>query len=605
MITDKIILFEYDIPIDRTDLINQEAGIWQWIITNTLVNVEDDNSVTGYYDYQQSIRYMIRSLKVNKINYSKVDSLSDCRSTDSSFYYDYATTKLYIHFADFEPPLDKEIFFGAALGYAIQNNTGTYYFNDFYYEPRALFIGSLKKQIDPLFWGLLKFDKMTAKFINNDGHFDDWRSRNLFGQACRILYGDVSDTYDNLDILWQGYIEDDNMTFENFSLTCQDHRKKLTQSCARNVLTSALYPSISDDNKDKVKPLCYGTIRNGTCICIDEAAGTPFVFVFCDTEFNAADSVSAVYMDGVDITSDVTIDLDAGTITISAGDVATIADNLTNITADFVATDFSNGVEVIKDLMYRYDGKTFIASFWDTAEVNAAELLARDVSVYVDSATKKLSDVLTQICFDIDARFFIKNNGKYTVKIYSESQIPVTTILADEWLDYPEITNNGSEFLSSCIVEYDVNRDGDTRRKYQNDVYKDTVFDNYKSFRVETFKTDLPTLTDAQEKSETIMNISKSVSDIISRKIGERGFSLEPADFVIASPHTRYSEAEDFNVYEVMSVERDFETKTTGLQLRYVKEYTGTNYDYNLLIDTDGNFIVDQLDNMILTKEEI
>ena len=46
MITENIILWEYDIPLQRDELLNYEAGIWFWTMTPNDIIVTDDNGNT-------------------------------------------------------------------------------------------------------------------------------------------------------------------------------------------------------------------------------------------------------------------------------------------------------------------------------------------------------------------------------------------------------------------------------------------------------------------------------------------------------------------------------------------------------------------------------
>ena len=569
----KITLFEYDRPIDLDELLNVDAGLWVWTITNTVETITDDFGTEGFYNYQQSERYGIKSLSVDGELYSRTLSLADCRETNKSFYYDTETTKLYIHFDNFEPPLDKSIFFGAAVGYSkLPNDLVEPTFNGIYYEPRLSSIPGIKKSIDPLFFGLLKYFTGTVTLTNKDGHFDTWRARNLFGQPARVLVGDITDEYENFQTVVEGFISDDSRTFDEFSVELEDPRKALTQPVATNTLTTTNWPDLSDSNIDAVKPVAYGVIRNAKAICLnEEETPTPalYTFLICDTEFNSVSALDKIYVDGVETAITGTADFTAGTFTMTA---ASVSGNLGNVTIDFVGTSFDNGVEIIKDLMLNYDSKPFNSSFWDTAEVNTAETESRDTSLYINDGSRKLSEALESVSNDIDARFFTKNSGLYTIRIYDEDRTPITKeLINDEWLDNPGIQNNGSEYLSSVIIEYKPDQESDEYLRYENTDFQQEAFDRYKKLKVNTFTTNLPTLADAQDKSNTIMNISKLVQDIVTRKTSWDNFGIEPSDFVIGSPTSRLSEADIRGIYEVMDISNNPDDFSINLSLRFIK----------------------------------
>jgi hypothetical protein len=600
----KIILFEYDKTLDRTELLNEEAGIWTWKFVNTVTTVDDDNGNTGYYEYQNSIEYIIKSLKVDGVFYSKTTSLADCRATDSSFYYDLVNFNLYIHFADFEPPLNQNISYGGAVGYSkLPNNIRQPYFNDFYYDPRLLEVSGLSKSVDPLFFGLLQYSSGSVTLFNNDGNFDDWRSRNLYGQPARILVGDIEDDYNDFESVYEGFIADDSRTFEEFTITLEDPRRALTQPVATNLLTTTDYPDLKDEFQNTVKPVAYGSIKNAPAKCLNsEETPTPtyYTFLICDTEFNLVSSLDNIYVDGILTAITGTADLLAGTFTMTAGSVS---GNLDNVTIDFTANSISNGANIIKDLLDNYDLKPFVPSFWDITEVDEAELLCRDTSLYIDNGSTSLSEAIESVLIDIDGRFFVKNNGLYTLRIYSESRTPnEKEIENDEWMESPEIFNNGSEYLSSAIVTYLKDISSGSFLTYEDTTFQSEAFERYKRYKTATFETNLVTLAAAQEKAQTIMNISKEVQDVVVRRTSWDNFGIEPSDFVVASPASRLNNNSSRGIYEVLTVENNLIDFDLSLSLRYVKdadpEITYDSIDDNIdlnILDNNNNALIGRL----------
>jgi len=135
--TQKIILFEYDKPLSVSNLLNYAPGIWFWMLTPGDIVVTDDNGNTGYYSDKNAIVYTITSLNVNETAYAKTTSYNDMYATNESFYYDSATKYLYVHFDQFEPPLDKSILKGSAYG-SVYGYPDSFYYNNVYYRPDIL-----------------------------------------------------------------------------------------------------------------------------------------------------------------------------------------------------------------------------------------------------------------------------------------------------------------------------------------------------------------------------------------------------------------------------------------------------------------------------------
>ena len=850
---EKIILFEIDKPINLNRLLNVEPGIWSWKLVNTVETVTDDHEVIGYYQYQNEILYNIKSLFVDNEAYSKVVSMIDLRASNKSFYYDTSEYKFYIHFDQFEPPLSKEMYYGAGEGYSkLPNNLIKPYYGGNYFTPLLSEAPGIKKSIDPLFFGLLKYVKSSVTLINSSGEFDDWRSNDFFGQNARILVGDIDDDYTDFESAVEGFVSDDSRTFDKFKVKIEDPRRSLTQPIAANKLTLADYPYLKDENVDTVKPVCYGPILNAECICLNEddtssddgvdatsghaaisstsltfigstdpsldtgtydlditidggalnqltvtiintynwyaiaavltlalrtatgeayaltisdgkiylsslttgaastvviadgtagvatigpllaqidsqvdymtttidtpidgiavssgfgtissstpvdfigaivpgLASTTYVlgitvdggalnqaeaivantddwdaiaaafqvglraetggsetvvisggnivftsgttgasskiviedgddsglpvaflkwlpivvpsmnpeiirtsdktFLICDTKYNNVFSLDNIYVDGVGTAITGNLNLSAGTFTMTK---ESVFDNVDNVSIDFTATNDYSGIDIILDLMKNYNNMPFNSSFWDLAEVNAAT--SRNSSLYIDKGTVKLAKGIESVCIDVDARFFVKNNGLYTIRIYDEDRTPNTKeIETTEWVGNPStIDNNGSEFLSSVIIEYSKDQKNNDYSTYENTVYKEEVNDRYKKLKVGNYKTNLTTLADAKLKSETIMNISKNVQDIVERTASWDNFGIEPSDFVICSPSTRQSEDSVRGIYEVLKVNNNLKNFTIGLALRYIKLADEPNvYD---TIDDNNDISID------------
>lgn len=594
---EKIILFEVDKPIELNKLLSYYPGIWFWTIVNEVETVTDDHGVTGYYQYQNAVKYNIKSLLVNNEPYSIVNTLEECLITNKSFFYESPTYRLYIHFDETDHPLDKDLFFGAANGYSkLPSNEVKPYYGGNYYPPLLKNVPNIKKSIDKLFFGLLKYVKASVTLINSNGEFDDWRDQDLFGQPSRILVGNIDDNYTDFQSVFEGFVSDDSRTFDEFKIKIEDPRRALSQPVATNKLNQTDWPDLKDTNVNKVKPVAYGKIYNAEAICLNEedASAADRIFLICDTEFNIVDSLDTIYVEGVETALTGSTDLTAGTFTMTK---ASVFDAFDAVTIDFTITPSYDGIDIILDLMLNYNDYPFIDSLWDTAEVNAAS--SRTTSLYIDKGKSELSKEIESVCVDIDARFFMKNNGLYTIRIYDEDRTPNTREIPDiEWMNFPSIDNNGSEFLSSVIISYNKNEKNGTWTLYENTDFIDEVFDRYKKKKVGEYNTNLTSLTDAQDKSDTIMNISKNVQDVIERKCNWNNFGIEPTDFVVCSPLNRPSEESVRGVYEVLKVTSNLKDFNIGLSLRYVKE--ADDLPIYLTIDDDDDLAIDDNNDLAL-----
>lgn len=594
-LTNTAILWEYDKPQLYSGFLNYSAGIWFWTLTPGIVTVTDDNGNTGYYEDQNTSVYKVGSVMVDDTYYLEVSTLADMYTQDECFYYDMGSSKLYIAFENWTKPLAQQIYIGIVAGFS--KNLTDQYLNNTYYESRLKNVFGIKKSKDPLFYGKLAFQKGTVKLINDDGGLDDWRDKNLFRQATRVLIGQNGDPYSSYTKIFSGIIGNDSRNWSELSVSIEDVRAGLSTPMPYNELLQDDYPNLSSDGL--FKPIAYGDITGGICVCLNEEdeSASYYTFLFMDTEFNEAYALTEVRVDGTAVVP-YSSDLAAGTFVLTS---AQVDSNFSEVFCDFTGANIKNGVDIIKNLMLNYADTSYIAANYDLTEVAAAQAIARNTSAYYNKQTE-LNKIIEQLCVDIDALFFAKDDGKYTVRIYDEDREPVKTIYFDEWIGEPDIDNNADEFLSSVIIGYKKNYANDTTTKYNETSYEDEVFETYKSLQSKEITTCLTTEADAILKAHTVMETSKFVQDIVKRNTGFQHIDLEIMDFIICDPRRRFSGEDRWGIWEIIGISKDPDTLTIQLTLRYIKSYSPGVIDYGVLIDESGNYIIDESGNTIAMR---
>jgi hypothetical protein len=521
-------------------------------------------------------------------------------TTDDSYFYDSSTSELTFRLAGSKVPPTNKIFAGVATG-STKGVDDDYYKLSVYYEPRITDIFSINTKKDPLYFGILQFQSGSVKSINTDGKYDDWRSLNVFAQPARLLIGNRGDTYANFVQVFSGFIENDSTNWNDFSVRIQDPRKRLTNTVTGLILTQSVYPFLSDSNNNKPAPVAYGPNLNASTICLnEEATASEYTFLFIDTTYNNPTSVDAVYLDGVEV-SPSSVDLNGGTFIIQS---SALQDGFTNVTVDFTMP-ITNGVAIIKDLMEIKGATPYIDSLWDKTEVDAAELASRNTSLYIDDETD-VKGAIERVAEDIDALFFAKDNGLYTIRIFDLNRTTSKKILQDEWISGPKISNNGSEFLTSAIVEFNNDLSKNTAQQIENLDYKDAAFDIYKTFKTRKFPSGLTSQVDALAKGATILQFSSNVADIVTRSVNmDDHLDLVIMDFVTASPKTRPAESETFETWEILGMNKSFQSNQIDLTLRFIKSTIPQEYEYNVLVEEAGNYIVTSTGATIALKKAV
>lgn len=564
----KMILFEYGAPVTIPMMFNYCPGVWKFCLTPGVITFTDDNGNVCDYSYNNTDIYQVSSLKVDNNQYQLQSSIADLLTYDESYYYDSATKYIYISFYHWDKPLDKKMYIGAIYGFS-RGLTDCYY-NNIYYEPRLLNGITIKKSKDPLFYGLLKFTNAKINLINSDGEYDNFGSMNLFRAYSRLLCGEDGSAYANLQPVFTGLIGNYAYNHERLTISLDDSRTGLGTTVPINKYTKSAYTYLSDDDVDKYKPVAYGAVYDCPCVCLNGAQTTSvYTFHFMDTSIYNATALTTVYIDGVAVSPTPSPSLSAGTFTLTSSQV----DEATRfkVTADFTGANIVNGVEIIKDIMTNYVELDYIADNYDLTEMAAAVTASRDTSFYA-SKEIKVNKALEQICVDIDALFFVKDNGCYTVRIYDPDRASSATILKDDWTNQPEIENNTDEFLSSVTIKYHHKQNSNTFRTYVNTVYEQDVYDMYKSKQGEKeIATNLTSLADAQAKSETIMAASKQIYDVVKRSVHFGFYGLEIMDFVTCDPYVRISGAETPAIWEVIGIDKNLDSWSIALTLRYIK----------------------------------
>lgn len=609
----KIVLLEIDIPIVNDIFINDSAGIWGNSLSDNLgpsgITITGSDGVIGYYQTPNLILsgdVRIGTTRIDNDYYSVVTSKSDLVAQDSSIYYDVANKYIYFHFKDFSVPWGKTASVGFILGFAdkVGLTNGAYY-DDIYYDPRIVNSMNLSKSKDALFFGLLQYNSGAFVLNNADGYFDALIQDEIISRPVRAYIGFDGLAFADFRQVFNGKIQDYTYDRTNFNLNIVDVRKFMTDSIPSEKLTTVEYPYLNSNNAGNVKPIVYGNVRKAPIVCVneDEPAPANFRFYVADVSNHALTSVDTVYIDNIAMApADWTYA--SGIITIAAGvsvsgvtDTLTIDDNLGSVSCDITGgSGITKGTDIIKDVLNIYGKRSFIAANYDLTEWAIAAALSRNCGVYINE-TKKISEIIEEICVAEDGCFIVKDNGTFTFRLYTENRTPVKTILTDEWITEPKFTKKLTELVSNVKVKYDKDNYNDGYKSVNNDTYETEVYETYDYKNEKSFETVLSDSTGATNKAETMILRSKTIVPTIKRTTKTQNIDLEVMDFVIAE-HSRDSETtKDWAVYEVVGITKELNKSEVTLDMKYVKPdttavmmtYSRIDSDGNVRIDSDGN----------------
>lgn len=588
--SEKIILLELDLPILNDLLIAEQGGIWYKILTPE--EISPFGSVFNP-DRNQEVFFDIPSVKVIYNDemqiYTKVSSYADLLTQEKGFWYNISNTGIYLHFDNFDPPLDRAIKLGTVNGFCSKvgsTNKGRY--NDLFYEERVKNVPSIKFKKDPVTFGILEHQNVNYGLENTDGFFDDFQFgiKQISRQEARLYFGFDTLDRDNFELVHRSIIKDFTRTFSSYTVKGIDFRNQLNKSIPVNTYNTTDYPDMDADDEGEFIPLAYGVIKNAPCMQIDTSANT---FKMCDTTYNSVVSGSVTaYKDGVAVSSGITYDYDEGTFTLS-----TYSDE--EITADFQASTIENPLDIIKDLCENWGGVTFLDTNFNLTEWAKETGLNNNYKIgkYINDETK-IIDAIADICKSSALIFFTERDGLYTGKSYNENKSITKRIHNNDWIDDPDEKNPQENFLSSVVIKYNKDVNNDEWSTYVNNDYKLEAIENYSIENTRTIETNLSDRDSAVDLSNEIMSIAKDIVPVVERTTNMEHFDIELMDFIEAC-HERDVDSQDFKVWEVIEIDYNFNKFQIKLTMRYVRDadiysqgYCATNSNLGLNYCTNG-----------------
>lgn len=237
--------------------------VYQSIVTvNAGLQVESIatywTSTFGADGNYNTVATQIESMTLDSIfELTKQDSLVDCQANQNSFYFDATLQVLYIHIAHDDNLFAHTIETGILFGYC--SDTVRYFRNQIY-RPIVQSIPSLSDQADPLQYGIISFGGGSITFTNDVtdgvGLFDS--DEKLYGNPVRIKRGQEGDAYEDLVLVFAGYVKDIETTTATMTLEVGDKRERLEVDTPVAVFSGLT--GICEDSNGIIIPDGYGDV---------------------------------------------------------------------------------------------------------------------------------------------------------------------------------------------------------------------------------------------------------------------------------------------------------------------------------------------------------
>jgi len=540
----KIVIVEIDVTED-SEFINFEPGIWfiTYYVSVGNATYNFGNGAFGYGNFGSSgvatltndnPKVRINSFYATDEWYTKVTTLASLRTTDKSFYFDASTSRIYIHFANHDPPW---CFASKKLGVSHGYSNRAKYYDDIFYAAKVASVPNITRSKDPLFFGRISFDGGTISLINTDGEFDSYESDyEIYGSVVRILLGFEDNTYADFKTMYEGYLENLQLTEEIFELDVNDKRKQLSRKLPTEVFNTTTYPDLKAKNADKPIPLGYGTILNALVICTNEDGSTPWSFKICDTTNHPIKSIDAVYVEGGTARTLVSVsssDLSTATFTLTAGTYTAGSDTVTVDYKGYTTggTLISNGVDIIRDILVNYFSKPYTNTFFNTTAWGSARTIAADIGIHIDEP-KEGWEIIEDISYSLGGNFIVQDDGLFTFRSYDSGRGVDQTIKYWELLQDLAVAYDTDEVLTSCRIGYNKDWAENTYTHLLYNTSESIIADKFKTYRERTFDTLLTASGSATTFAENIMAISDDVRPILTVRTKMQSIDREISDMV-------------------------------------------------------------------------
>jgi hypothetical protein len=370
----------------------------------------------------------------------------------------------------------------------------------------------------------LAFISGTVSFDNVDGEFDQYITKNIYGNDLAMYYLDSTITEprrSDLINLSSFYIEDYSFSISNFDVRVQDKRK--SQNSKILTLTTPRGEDV---------PLIYGAVRTAKCLINEAEGATGIVSYRAGVELSSMGTIQTF-----DDTNKVWVNVTANTTDLANGSFTLTAavgreDGTASGTPKKVRLLNPVGIpnttvaDVIIDLNQRVLGIGFNESFYDINEWTLESAMLDPVGVVLGQMELYEAIRLLQNGANIGFRYEIRPDGYRTIRIDNWLRTPtyyaqlatndgqlITAENGDSiWAFVPReeittidikdnktlsINTDSSIFFASAKIRYNKDWNENTFLSVTNTDYQQDAFDAYRQKPEITVDTFLTNETDA------------------------------------------------------------------------------------------------------------
>lgn len=199
--------------------------------------------------------------------FAKVISLSNCLTTQESFFYDFANQLLYVNFGvNYNPLIDSSEML-KVIGFC---DTAVVYVDDIPFIPLITDAPKLTQKQDMINYDQLAFSMGSITINNQSGDANFLKEATIFSNDVALSFldydGRSEHTRSELTPLAWYLVENVEIGKQKGKISLQDVRKTLNGKLPNVLFDATTYPDIEDDLVDNPIPLAFGSVlAKATC----------------------------------------------------------------------------------------------------------------------------------------------------------------------------------------------------------------------------------------------------------------------------------------------------------------------------------------------------
>ena len=384
--------------------------------------------------------------------------------------------------------------------------------------------------------GISLNQNFSVSLINNDGHFDECDSWNMFNTPARLKKTTVPNpAYGDFISIRDGYIESTKTDFDSFRITIADRLRKMNEPVC-NVIEDGMggFYGIDYNAVGKNMPVVFGRAM----LRLQHLG---------DGRFFTGEGVGSVLR-----ILDRNYDTIATNVPVSNGVIASDYNPEYAVVEGYANNRIG---EIIRALIEVKAGIPYIPTFWNLGEADGYISSSPRINIVIGSGNVRqaINEAIKN-----DMAFFIQQtDGRFTIRrygeVYATHELPTASLTKRPEKDYAPATEN---FFSSCIVNYFTQNDiaGNLYSSLLYDEREELADERYKKKTRKTFDTKLEREVDALGFARRLSDRYTSLKQTIRLAVGVDTSSMNLLDTVVINLNVngrKFSNAARFIVKEI------------------------------------------------------